>query len=198
LFGPTSTRSLSARRESATRVQIAQTPKHRREPREISSENVEKPLLRGGGDGKLLTRGRRCSSAKVQLGNPGCKVFGEPKDTHMRLRIIKGQNKGMLGGVSFQVQAQVELSDEERNLIQHYKLEKEVVLSKKLIGFWGQPLDVSVSVTVQKLMQGDTYKCKDLNEVIGYRDSLMEACKTLKGYLEVARSFGGEEVVEIS
>jgi len=65
--------AIGAPRIGETCVQIAQTPKHGREPRDKSSENVEKPLLRGGGDGKLLTRGWRCSSAKVQLGNPGLK-----------------------------------------------------------------------------------------------------------------------------
>jgi len=52
-----------------TRLQIARTPKHHRETTENSSTSERKLLRRG--DGKLLTRGRRCSSAKVQLGNPG-------------------------------------------------------------------------------------------------------------------------------
>ena len=50
--------------------QIGQTPKHEREPRQQSSENEEKPLLRGG-DGIIRAGGQRCSLAKVQLGNPG-------------------------------------------------------------------------------------------------------------------------------
>lgn len=49
---------------------------------------------------------------------------------------------------------------------------------------------------MRDLLDGETYKCKDLGEVIAYSNSLADACETLKAYLEVASSFGGEEVIE--
>ena len=103
----------------------------------------------------------------------------------------------MIGGVSFEVRAQVQLTDEERQLIQHYKMENEVLFSKKMINIWGQPTDLDVKVSVRQLVNGEGYKCKDLGEVISYSDSLKTACSTLKSYLDVARSFGGQEVVMI-
>ena len=115
----------------------------------------------------------------------------------MKLIITKNQNKGLMGGVSFEIKAQVQLEDEERKLIQHYKLENETLLSKKLVNFWGQPTDIEIKVLVKHLVAGETYKCKDLGEVISYTESLKNACGTLKGYMEVARGFGGQDVFDI-
>lgn len=115
----------------------------------------------------------------------------------MKLLLAKNQSKGLMGGVSFEVKARVELTQEEQELVKHYKLENEVLLSKKMVGFWGQPLDQTVQVSVKNLLNGENYKCKDLGEVIAYSDSLKSACKTLWVYLNVARSFGGQEVIEI-
>lgn len=114
----------------------------------------------------------------------------------MKLILTKDQSKGLMGGVSFEVKAQVQLTEEEKKLIQHYKLEKEILLQKRLI-IWGQPTDHLIDVSVMNLLSGESYKCKSLEEVISYSDSLKEACKTLKIYLEIAKSFGGQEVIEI-
>lgn len=115
----------------------------------------------------------------------------------MKLVITKNQNKGLMGGVSFEIKAQVQLDEEERKLIQHYKLENDTLLSKKLVNFWGQLTDIEIRVLVKHLITGETYKCKDLGEVISYTESLKDACAKLKGYIEVARGFGGQEVFDI-
>jgi len=112
--------------------------------------------------------------------------------------MTRGQNKGMMGAVTFEVKAQAQLTEEERNLIQHYKLDNEVLFSKKMVNIWGQPTDHEIKVTVRQLVVGEGYKCKDLNEVISYSDSLKNACATLKSYLDVARGFGGQEVFDIA
>ena len=115
----------------------------------------------------------------------------------MRLIIARGQSKGMMGAVTFEVKAQVQLTEEERQLTQNYKMENEVLLSKKMINIWGQPTDHEIKVTVRQLLTGEGYKCKDLNEVMGYSESLKSACTTFKAYLDVARGFGGQEVFDI-
>lgn len=114
----------------------------------------------------------------------------------MKLILTKDQSKGMMGKVSFEVKAEIELSDEEANLIKHYKLENEILFQKKIVTIWGQPTDDFIDVRVKDLLSGEVYKCKSLNEVISYSDSLKSACVNLKSYLEIAKSFGGKEVVE--
>ena len=114
----------------------------------------------------------------------------------MKLLLTKSQSTGLLGRVKFEVKAEVELTDDERQLIQHYNLENEILLSKKLV-IWGQLMNEDVNITVSNLLNGEVYKCKDLSEVIAYSDNLVNACKTLKSHLTVARDFGGQVVIDI-
>lgn len=115
----------------------------------------------------------------------------------MQLVLRRSQSKGMMGGISFEVHAQVRLTDEEHGLVKQYKQEGTIVLQRPLYLF-GQPLENRVvNLTVGQLIQGESFKCKDLGEVIGYCDNVKKACQNLYGYLVVARSFGGEEVIEI-
>ena len=115
----------------------------------------------------------------------------------MKLVLMKSQQKGFTGKISFEVKASVRMSEEENRLISHYKLDNMVLLSKKLINIWGQVTENEINVSVRDMLNGESYKCKNLSEVISYSDSLVEACKTMKTYLDVARKFGGEEVIDI-
>lgn len=77
----------------------------------------------------------------------------------------------------------------------YYKLGNEVLLSKPLVNVWGQPTTTNVEVRLAQLLQGTIFKCKDLGEVIGYSESVRNACTTLRTYLAVASTFGGHEVI---
>jgi len=118
----------------------------------------------------------------------------------MKLTLSRNQAKGMLGmgSVTFEVRGQAQLTPDEAELVRHYKLDSTVLFDKPATLF-GQPVPNAepVKVTVRNLVNGEAFKCKDLAEVITYSESLEEACRNLKGYLEVARGFGGEEVIEI-
>jgi hypothetical protein len=116
----------------------------------------------------------------------------------MQLVMRRSQSKGVLGGVSFEVHAQVRLSEEERALLKQYKQEAVVVLQRPLYLF-GQPLENRVvNITAGQLVNGESFKCKDLAEVIAYGDNVRRACENLYGYLQVAKTFGGEEIIEIA
>ena len=114
----------------------------------------------------------------------------------MKLVLAKNQSKGMLGGVSFEVRAQVQLTEQEQQLVNYYKLGNEVLLSRPMVNIWGQPTNTNVEVRLAQLLQGTTFKCKDLGEVIGYSESAKNACDTLRTYLAVASTFGGQEVID--
>ena len=115
----------------------------------------------------------------------------------MKLGVMMGQSKGLMGGVSFEVKCRIELTPEEQELVRHYKLEGETLTKKKMKNIWGQLTDTEVSISVGMLLRGDVFKCKNLSEVIAYRDSLVDGCRNLKAYLDVAKSFGGEVVMDI-
>jgi hypothetical protein len=114
----------------------------------------------------------------------------------MKLILMKNQAKGLMGATSFEVKSQVELTADERKLIDHYGLNSAVLFSKK-VTFFGQTTDKAIEVRVRDILGGEGFKCKDLEEVIAYSDSIKSACATLKGYLEVAATFGGKEVFDI-
>ena len=115
----------------------------------------------------------------------------------MKLFLTKNQSKGLLGGVKFEVTGEVELTDVERELIRRYNLDTEVLLAKPLNNLFGEPTDVTMDITIRDLLRGETYRCKDLSEVIAYSENLVEACDNLKTYLEVASNFGGQEIIDI-
>ena len=58
---------------------------------------------------------------------------------------------------------------------------------------------LSLRVTVDSLVSGQHIECKDLNELLGAEGAILDACKSLKAYLDTAVTFDGrEEVVEFS
>jgi hypothetical protein len=56
---------------------------------------------------------------------------------------------------------------------------------------------LSLRVTVDSLISGVHIECKDLEELIDAESAIVEACKTVKSYLDIALTFDGrEEIVE--
>ena len=115
----------------------------------------------------------------------------------MLLKIRKTQKKGVLGKPTFEIYPELVLTEREKKLIKHYGLQKQQLASKKMVSMFGNPLDSELSINVEDLWNGDSYKCKSLDEVIDYRSKLIEACKNLRIFLEVAESFEGVEEIDI-
>jgi hypothetical protein len=147
----------------------------------------------------------------------------------MQLKLKRSQRAGgMMGGkVLFALDARVDLSNDEKNLVQKYKLGSVVVydsVARKKhaeagythfdeaanTGSLGRSLwknargiasaammALSLRVTVDGLINGQHVECKDLDELLGAEAAILDACKSLKGYLETSLTFDGrEEVVE--
>jgi len=111
----------------------------------------------------------------------------------MILKINRDQSKALLGGVNFELKAHVELSSEEAELIKRYKAHKEVLcfVDKALFG-----RKFTVEIKIGDLLDGQTFKCKDIAEILENEESVKEACSTLKNYLSVMKSFGGSDTYE--
>jgi hypothetical protein len=115
----------------------------------------------------------------------------------MKLYVSKKQGTGMLGGIKFELSARVELNSEEAELVRKYKAEKEVLLKKQInIPLTGKAL--VINLTIGSLMNGQTFKCDDIGEVLEYERNVKESCEAFKNYLGVMRDFGGQEVYEYS
>jgi len=106
----------------------------------------------------------------------------------MKLIIKRSQDKGFLGGIKFKLSCRVDLTQEEKGLIDKYKAYSEVLTTKQ---------DGSAGITVNDLMKGVEYKLERVNILLNNEEVIKDACKSFKNLLEVMASFGGEEVMEI-
>ena len=113
----------------------------------------------------------------------------------MKLYLKRDQAKRLLGGVKFELFAKAELTSEERDLVNKYKVQKEVLLQKEIkIPFTKKT--VFLNIDIGSLTNGQTFKCKDIADILEYEDNVKEACEQFKGYIEVMKRFGGEEIIE--
>lgn len=115
----------------------------------------------------------------------------------MKLQISRNQAKGMLGNVKFEVNARVELTDGEKDLIDKYKVRTEPLIVK---GYTSNPFLLgkksAYGVTIKNLVDGHNYKCGSINEILDYEQMIKDSCNSFKNYIEIMKSFGGEEVIE--
>jgi hypothetical protein len=120
---------------------------------------------------------------------------GQGRVTEVKLRLRRGQAKGVLGNVKFELAVVVELTPEEQELVKRYKADRETLLQKDIrIPFTDRA--ITMNVTIGMLMYGQTFKCAGIAEILEYEKNVRESCQAFKSYLEVMRSFGGEEVLE--
>lgn len=115
----------------------------------------------------------------------------------MKLHIKRDQKqeKGFFGGnkgVTFSLYCRAEYLAEEKSLIERYKLDDFQLAEYHIKG-----LTIPLQVTVGGLERGFTSVIQDLGELQQLEDNVEQACRTLKGYLAVASTFGGETVIDI-
>ena len=115
----------------------------------------------------------------------------------MKLKIRRDQSevKGLLGGhkgMNFSLFCQVEISQEEQELIDKYKVKDHVLTWRK--SSEGRQIP---GLTVQDLVYGKTTVIGDVATLLNNEEVIKGACKDFKNLLMVMASFGGEEVFEI-
>jgi hypothetical protein len=103
----------------------------------------------------------------------------------MKLIIKRDQDKGLLGGISFVLEARVVLTPQEEDLVKKYKAHREVLYHRG-----------DRSCTINDLLNGVREKCKDIEVLLNNEEVYKASCKTFKTLLQVMASFGGEQVVE--
>ena len=123
----------------------------------------------------------------------------------------------MLNKVIFVLDARVDLTQEERHLIDKYNLGKEVVfssanaerhiaegraaLSSETVSGTGKAMmklamaKLSLNITIDSLTKGHHLELKDLGELLGAEEAIMQGCQNVRAYLELASTFDGRETV---
>lgn len=113
----------------------------------------------------------------------------------MKLYITRDQAKALLGGVKFELRAKVVLTPQEEELVKRYQAWKEVLIERRYkIPFTERELVIGVNI--DGLVRGQTFKSKDITELLEHEKNVKDACDMFKKYIEVMKHFGGEEVIE--
>jgi hypothetical protein len=114
----------------------------------------------------------------------------------MKLIIRRDQaaKKGLLGGhkgMRFSLHCKVQISPNEQELIDKYKVSDHVLTWR------GTDKGQVPGLTVKDLVYGHTTEVDDVGTLLNNEAVIKDACKDFKDLLMVMASFGGEEVIEI-
>lgn len=136
----------------------------------------------------------------------------------MQLKLKRSQRDGGMISttVIFCLDARAEFTAEELHNLKRYKLHNTVIYnseaSRKHLERADQHADGStrgalkglaslamaamkLNISVSSIQKGQHIECKSMEELLGAENALMEACETLKQYLETAATFDGREIV---
>jgi len=136
----------------------------------------------------------------------------------MQLKLQRSQRSGFTGKVVFALNARIQLTPAEAELVRKYGLGKQTVYDSEvrrkhaetavdagqgrvglLRGFTALAMAaLALHVTVDSLVNGQHIETKSLDELLGAEAAVREACEKVKLYLETAATFDGrEEIVEL-
>jgi hypothetical protein len=127
----------------------------------------------------------------------------------MKLLLRRDQRAGMLGmgNIIFTLDVRAEITEDEHQDIQRYKLAKSVLYSRGELADRGAGLlglasrlafkMANISVSVDDLVRGKRIECKDILEMLAVEEQIREAASNFKAVLLAAAHFGGEEVVAV-
>jgi hypothetical protein len=113
----------------------------------------------------------------------------------MKLKIRRDQaaKTGVFGGhkgMRFSLSCRVEISPQEQELIEKYKVHDHALT-------WRETDRGKIpGVTVRNLVSGYNVELDDVATLLNNEDVIKEACKDFKNLLMVMATFGGEEVIE--
>lgn len=121
--------------------------------------------------------------------------------------VIKRAKKGVSKS-KYSLYVRADIADEEKALIKQNSLGKEnlvyhnksgVGASAAAFSFWAALWRMlkDTRMTVDTFVRGTTFTCKDVTELVDIERQAIEAAISLRNILEMARTFGGENVVTV-
>ena len=113
----------------------------------------------------------------------------------MKLYISRDQSeqKGLFGGskgFSFSLSCRLELTEDEKQIIDKYKQWDIPVYS------YATTKGTEASWSLRELTTGRTVNCSGVAALLSDEEEIKNACANIQVLLDVMESFGGEEVIE--
>jgi hypothetical protein len=127
----------------------------------------------------------------------------------MKLSLRRDQQTSglMRNTITFSLTVRAEISAQERQNIQKYKLNDLILYSRGELVDKGSGLlglasrmafhAMNISVSVNDLASGKRVECKNIMEMLAVEEQIKEAAANFKAVLEAAAHFGGDEVIEL-
>jgi hypothetical protein len=126
----------------------------------------------------------------------------------MKLVLHREQRKSLMGKVVFSLSVRADISNDEKDAIQKYKLGDTVLYERDTMVDRGTGLlglasrvahhALNISVNVNDLTNGKAVECKDIVEMLAVEEQIREAAKTFNDVLRAAKYFGGDEVIDLA
>jgi len=126
------------------------------------------------------------------------------------MKIVLERNQKTAGMIStkqvFSVAFRAEVSQEERDAINKYKLADELLYQSHEVqggsGIMGVVQRAYLrskikSISVRDLVNGKTIECDDVGEMLEVEGQVVEAATGLKNVLQAALTFGGRHIIEV-
>lgn len=135
----------------------------------------------------------------------------------MLLKLTRSQRATFVKQTAvFMLDARVSLNREEYDNVQRYRLMREVVYTSAaaqrhqdaaldhLDGSAGglarglgrlALAKMNLTISIGGLINGTHVECKDLSELMGAEEAVIQACQNLKGFLDTAATFDGREIL---
>lgn len=123
----------------------------------------------------------------------------------MKIILKRSTNSTILGGKSsYSLTVRAQLEGDEAQVIKKNSLGKEILVWHEKTGpaesitgaVWKLMRDTRL--TVDSFVKGTTFSCKNVAEMVGIEWEVKEAALNLQTFIEMARNFGGEEVMNVN
>lgn len=112
----------------------------------------------------------------------------------MLLQINKDQAEKFFGGVKFSISFRALLTNDERSLIDKYKIADTILMQakKKLI------VEYEIKITIDNLIRGHKFVADSIDILHDYESEIIVACRRLISLIDELRKFGGDIYLEIT
>ena len=121
----------------------------------------------------------------------------------MKLSLQRSQKSGFTGKATYSLLVRAQLTEDEKNIINRNNLGRELLVYHDKTGAADSLAGAIIktmrdtALTVEGLYNGTTFTCKNVAEMMGIEDEVREAALRLRTIIELARNFGGEEVIDV-